>query len=66
MFALTISAFATPALLGGGRVTVLAQTIYQNIQLLRWPTAAAQAVLLLALALAVLGAFNALARAVSR
>lgn len=62
VFALTISAFATPALLGGGRVTVLAQTIYQSIQLLQWPTAAAQAVVLLALALVVLAAFNALAR----
>lgn len=64
VFALTISAFATPALLGGGRVTVLAQTIYQSIQLLEWPTAAAQAVILLALALVVLTAFNVLARIV--
>jgi putative spermidine/putrescine transport system permease protein len=60
--ALTISAFATPALLGGGRVTVLAQTIYQNIQLLQWPVAAAQAVLLLVLALLVLAGFNLLSR----
>ncbi|GAA1615021.1 ABC transporter permease [Actinoplanes couchii] len=65
VFALTISAFATPALLGGGRVTVLAQTIYQSIQQLQWPTAAAQAVLLLILALLVLTLFTGLARLVS-
>ncbi|MFD6096565.1 ABC transporter permease [Nocardiopsis flavescens] len=64
VFALTISAFATPALLGGGRVTVLAQTIYQNIQLLQWPTAAAQAVILLVLALLVLSVFGLAARLV--
>lgn len=62
VFALTISAFATPALLGGGRVTVLAQTIYQNIQLLEWPTAAAQSVMLLALAVVVLALFTVAAR----
>jgi putative spermidine/putrescine transport system permease protein len=65
VFALTISAFATPALLGGGRVTVLAQTIYQNIQLVEWPTAAAQAVMLLVLALLVLFVFTVLARLAS-
>uniref|UniRef100_UPI003F8242B3 ABC transporter permease n=1 Tax=Actinosynnema sp. TaxID=1872144 RepID=UPI003F8242B3 len=62
VFALTISAFATPALLGGGRVTVLAQTIYQNIQQLAWPLAAVQAVVLLALTLVVLTAFTLLTR----
>ncbi|MBI0374960.1 ABC transporter permease [Streptomyces albiflaviniger] len=62
VFALTVSAFATPSLLGGGRVTVLAQSVYQNIQQLRWPLAAAQALLLLAIALAVLAVFNRLGR----
>ncbi|MCQ8187632.1 ABC transporter permease [Streptomyces rugosispiralis] len=62
VFALTVSAFATPSLLGGGRVTVLAQSVYQNIQQLRWPLAAAQALLLLAIALAVLALFNRLSR----
>ncbi|ACU36781.1 ABC transporter permease subunit [Actinosynnema pretiosum subsp. pretiosum] len=65
VFALTISAFATPALLGGGRVTVLAQTIYQNIQQLAWPLAAVQAVVLLALTLVVLTAFTLLTRLAS-
>ncbi|GAA3604888.1 ABC transporter permease [Kineosporia mesophila] len=62
VFTLTISAFATPALLGGGRVTVLAQTIYQNIQLLAWPLAAVQAVILLVLTLIVLSLFAAVTR----
>ncbi|MBB5158954.1 ABC transporter permease [Saccharopolyspora phatthalungensis] len=57
-FTLTISAFATPALLGGGRVTVLAQSIYQDIQQLQWPRAAVQAVVLLVLTLIVLAAFT--------
>ncbi|MGW2514896.1 ABC transporter permease [Streptomyces scopuliridis] len=64
VFALTVSAFATPSLLGGGRVTVLAQSVYQNIQQLRWPLAAAQALLLLAIALLVLSLFNRLSRIV--
>jgi putative spermidine/putrescine transport system permease protein len=64
VFALTVSAFATPSLLGGGRVTVLAQSVYQNIQQLRWPLAAAQALLLLVIALVVLALFNRLSRLV--
>ncbi|MFJ8600232.1 ABC transporter permease [Streptomyces shenzhenensis] len=62
VFALTVSAFATPSLLGGGRVAVLAQSVYQNIQQLQWPLAAAQAVVLLAVALVVLATFNRLGR----
>ncbi|GAB6899483.1 ABC transporter permease [Kineosporia succinea] len=65
VFTLTISAFATPALLGGGRVTVLAQTIYQNIQLLAWPLAAVQAVILLVLTLIVLTAFGLVTRLIA-
>jgi putative spermidine/putrescine transport system permease protein len=65
VFTLTISAFATPALLGGGRVTVLAQTIYQNIQLLAWPLAAVQAVILLVLTLIVLSLFGLAARLIA-
>ncbi|WP_190815002.1 ABC transporter permease [Saccharopolyspora pogona] len=63
-FTLTISAFATPALLGGGRVTVLAQSIYSDIQQLQWPHAAVQAVVLLVLTLAVLAIFGLLGRLV--
>jgi putative spermidine/putrescine transport system permease protein len=61
-FTLTISAFATPVLLGGGRVTVLAESIYTDIQQLAWPHAAVQAVVLLVLTLLVLAAFGALGR----
>lgn len=61
-FTLTISAFATPALLGGGRVTVLAESIYTDIQQLAWPHAAVQAVVLLVLTLLVLVAFSLLGR----
>jgi putative spermidine/putrescine transport system permease protein len=64
VFALTVSAFATPSLLGGGRVSVLAQSVYQNIQQLQWPVAAAQALLLLAVALVVLTLFNRISRLV--
>ncbi|AXG81844.1 ABC transporter permease [Streptomyces paludis] len=62
VFALTVSAFATPSLLGGGRVAVLAQSVYQNIQQLQWPLAAAQALVLLGVALTVLATFNRLGR----
>ncbi|RJQ83048.1 ABC transporter permease [Amycolatopsis panacis] len=64
-FTLTISAFATPALLGGGRVSVLAESIYTDIQQLLWPRAAVQAVVLLALTLLVLAAFGLLGRLVA-
>lgn len=58
VFALTVSAFATPTLLGGGRVNVLPYQIYSNIQTLDWPLAAAQALLLLATAAVVTGGFS--------
>jgi putative spermidine/putrescine transport system permease protein len=65
-FTLTISAFATPALLGGGRVTVLAQGIYNDIQQLQWPRAAVQAVVLLVLTLIVLALFTLAGRRLRR
>lgn len=56
-FALTISAFATPSLLGGGRVQVLATNIYSDVQTLNWPRASVGSFLLLALALISLAVF---------
>lgn len=63
-FALTISAFATPSLLGGGRVHVLATNIYRDVGALNWPRAAVAAYVLLALALLALAAFAAVQRRV--
>ena len=54
IFALSISAFVTPSLLGGGRVLTLSRMLYDNIVLLEWGTAAVQALVLLTTTLAVL------------
>jgi putative spermidine/putrescine transport system permease protein len=62
VFALTVSAFATPAILGGGRVQVLSQQIYSNISQLRWPLAAVESIVLLVIALVILMIFNQLNR----
>jgi len=61
-FALTISSFATPSLLGGGRVQVLATAMYDDVQNLNWPRAAVAAYVLLALALAAFTGFAAVQR----
>ncbi|MDQ7908482.1 ABC transporter permease [Phytohabitans sp. ZYX-F-186] len=57
-FALTISAFATPALLGGGRVQVLSGLVYTNVGAVDWPMAAVQSYALLVLTLLLVGAVN--------
>jgi ABC-type spermidine/putrescine transport system permease subunit I len=52
VFVLSIAAFVTPALLGGGKVIMIAQIIEQQVrQFLDWPLAAALAVGLTAAAL---------------
>lgn len=54
VFAISISAFATPSLVGGARVQLMATAIYeQTLELLDWPFASAIAAILLVIALAV-------------
>jgi putative spermidine/putrescine transport system permease protein len=62
VFALAISAFATPALLGGGRVQVLAGQIYTDVGGLDWPNAAVASYVLLVLALVAIALFSVLLR----
>ena len=54
VFALAVSAFATPSLVGGARVQLVSTTIYEQMtELADWPFAAAVAFILLAVVLAV-------------
>jgi putative spermidine/putrescine transport system permease protein len=56
VFTLAISAYVTPALIGGPRVPVMSTTIYQQgIALLNWPYGAAIAFILLATLILLLG-----------
>ena len=48
-FVLSMNAFVTPQLLGGGRVLVLPTLIYNNITDLQWPLAAVEALTLIVL-----------------
>lgn len=62
-FVLTMSAFVTPSLLGGGRVFVVATEIYnQAIAILNWPLAAAMSVITLVFFMIVLMVYNRLSR----
>jgi putative spermidine/putrescine transport system permease protein len=64
VFTLTISAWVTAALLGGGRVQLLGTLIYDNISELNWPLGAVEAFILLAVALVALGIFGRVGRSV--
>jgi len=64
VFALAASSFVTPMLVGGVRLPVLAGAVYQQVTgTLDWPFAAAQATLLLVLALLVILPYARLGRA---
>jgi putative spermidine/putrescine transport system permease protein len=65
-FVLAISAFATPTLLGGGRVTVLPRMIYESIVTRDWPLAAVQGMVLLAFSLTIIFVSNRLFRRLYR
>jgi putative spermidine/putrescine transport system permease protein len=64
VFTLTISAWVTAALLGGGRVQLLGNLIYSNISELNWPLGAVESFVLLAIALLALGLLGRVGRAV--
>lgn len=54
IFSLSISAFATPSLVGGARAQLMAVTIYeQTLEILDWPFAATISAILLAIALVI-------------
>ncbi|WP_025038491.1 ABC transporter permease [Bradyrhizobium sp. DOA9] len=60
VFALTVSAFMTPRLIGGNRVQMLGSLIYEQIMIvLNWPFGSASAMVLLVLVLALLAVVNA-------
>lgn len=58
VFALSMSSFATPSLLGGGRVTVLATLVYSDVNNVQWAMASVTSFILLGLAVIILGLFN--------
>lgn len=64
VFALAVSAFATPSLVGGARVQLVATTIYEQMtELADWPFAAAVAFILLAVVLAITAVYTRLSGA---
>lgn len=58
VFTLTVSAFVTPELLGGGKVQVLSRQIWSNVVDVNLPLAAVEAIVLLGLALGALTVFD--------
>jgi putative spermidine/putrescine transport system permease protein len=64
VFTLTVSAWVTTVLLGGGRVLVVAKLVYDNISNLNWPLGAVESFVLLVIALIALAIFGRLNRAV--
>ncbi len=62
VFTLTISAFVTPFLMGGGRVQILSGLIYRDMEAVNLGFASVVALVLLALAMAILAGSNQLVR----
>jgi len=62
VFTLTISAFVTPFLMGGGRVQILSGLIYRDMEAVNLGFASVVALVLLALAVTILAASNQLVR----
>jgi putative spermidine/putrescine transport system permease protein len=59
VFALTASAFATPSIIGGRRLKVVATTAYDEyLNTLNWPLGAAIAIVLLVANVLVIGSYN--------
>lgn len=57
-FVLSMTAYVTPRLLGGGRVTVLPILIYESFTVLNWPLTAVMGIVLLTLVLALVFLYN--------
>jgi putative spermidine/putrescine transport system permease protein len=66
VFTLTISAFVTPFLMGGGKVQILSGLIYRDMEAVNLGFASVVALVLLALAIAILAASNQLVRSAYR
>jgi putative spermidine/putrescine transport system permease protein len=64
VFTLTVSAWVTTVLLGGGRVLVVAKLVYDNISNLNWPLGAVESLVLLTITLAALVISGRLNRAI--
>jgi len=64
VFTLTVSAWVTTVLLGGGRVLVVAKLVYDNISNLNWPLGAVESLILLAITLVALAISSRLSRAI--
>lgn len=61
-FTLALGAFVTPAILGGGRVTVLPLQVYRATSDINWPIAAVGGFVLVVLAFTAVAIFNRLTR----
>jgi putative spermidine/putrescine transport system permease protein len=62
-FVLVMSSFITPALLGGGRIYVMATAIYQEaLETLNWPLAATVSIILIAVFGACVGSYERMSR----